>query len=101
MYHFSFRNETFGNTLKVSSVLRRHEITAEFTDMKVVVSDTPLVLSPVAPPGGRGPSKGSLALILPTAWVPSAYKAADGHAFRSAPGHRALCSTNTDADKMV
>ena len=26
--------------------------------------------------------KGSLALILPTAWVPSAHRAADGHAFR-------------------
>ena len=36
----------------------------------------------VAPPGGWGPSKGSLALILPTAWVPSAHKATDGHAFR-------------------
>ena len=55
----------------------------------------------VAPPGGWGPSKGSLALILPTAWVPYAYMAADGHAFRSASGLRALCSTNTDADKMV
>ena len=60
-----------------------------------------IVLSSVAPPGDRGPSKGSLTLILPTAWVPSAYKAADGHAFRSAPGLRALCSTDTDADKMV
>ena len=29
-------------------------------------------------------SKGSLALILPTAWAPSAYMAADGHTFRSA-----------------
>ena len=28
------------------------------------------------------PPKGSLALILPTAWVPSAHKATDGHAFR-------------------
>ena len=38
----------------------------------------------VAPLGGWGPSKGSLALILPTAWAPSAYMAADGHTFRSA-----------------
>ena len=44
----------------------------------------------VAPPGGWGPSKGSLALILPTAWVPSAHRAADGHAFRSAHGTRSL-----------
>ena len=36
------------------------------------------------------PSKGSLALILPTAWAPSAYMAADGHTFRSAYANRAL-----------
>ena len=35
--------------------------------------------------GRQVPSKGSLALILPTSWAPSAYRAADGHAFRPAP----------------
>ena len=35
-------------------------------------------------PGHIYRSKGSLALILPTAWAPSAYMAADGHTFRSA-----------------
>ena len=43
----------------------------------------------------EGPSKGSLALILPTiVGPPSAHKAADGHAFRSAPETRALRSTD-------
>ena len=42
----------------------------------------------------EGPSKGSLALILPTIVGPSAHKAADGHAFRSAPETRALRSTD-------
>ena len=35
-------------------------------------------------PGHMYRSKGSLALILPTAWAHSAYMAADGHTFRSA-----------------
>ena len=44
----------------------------------------------------RGPvwsPKGSLALILPTAWAPSVHMATDGHTFRSAPSTWALCST--------
>ena len=47
-----------------------------------VISASWLVFSKVAPPVTRVPSKGSLALILPTSWAPSAHKAADGHAFR-------------------
>ena len=57
------------------------------------VSASWLAFSPVAPPVARVPSKGSLALILPTSWAPSAYKAADGHAFRSAHVPRALFCT--------
>ena len=34
----------------------------------------------------------------PLSWVPS-HKAADGHAFRSSPGTRALRSTDTNANK--
>ena len=48
------------------------------------ISASWLVSSKVAPPVARMPSKGSLALILPTSWAPS-YRAADGHAFRPAP----------------
>ena len=58
------------------------------------ISASWLVSSKVAPPEARVPSKGSLALILPTSWAPSAHKATDGHAFRSAHVPRALCSTD-------
>ena len=57
------------------------------------ISASWLVFSKVAPPVTRVPSKGSLALILPTSWAPS-HKATDGHAFRSAHVPRALCSTD-------
>ena len=84
MCHFSFRNVVFDNEMKVLLVFRRHGITALFTDTPVVVNGSGLSHSTGIRTSGaaRGPSKGSLALILPTAWVPSAHKAADGHAFR-------------------
>ena len=44
-------------------------------------------------PGHMYRSKGSLALILPTAWAPS-HKAADGHTFRSAHVSGAPCTTD-------
>ena len=45
----------------------------------------------------EGPSKGSLALILPTIVGPLSQ--GHGHVFRSAPGARSLCSTDTNANK--
>ena len=58
-------------------------------------------LSSVAPPGDRGPSKGSLALILPTAWVPS-YMAADdlSHANFGQPGRPSM-SDSADNQRVV
>ena len=55
--------------------------------------DSSAIRKEVTPLADHVPSKGSLALILPTAWAPSAHKAADGHTFRSAHGPRALCTT--------
>ena len=58
--------------------------------MEGVVSDAPLGFSPVAPPVVRMPSKGSLAIILPTSWAP--YKAADdlSHANFGQPGRPSM-----------
>ena len=69
--------------------------------MEGVVSDAPLGFSPIAPPGGRGPSKGSLALILPTSWAPS-YKAADdlSHANFGQPGRPSM-SDSADNQRVV
>ena len=95
MCHFSFRNVVFDNEMKVLLVFRRHGITALFTDAPVVVNGSGLSHSTGIRTSGaaRGPSKGSLALILPTAWVPSQGRGRP--CLSTAPGLRALCSMDT------